>query len=82
MTRARPNREGSRPRPETIELRNEVTAKSVTRKMKARLYNKYVNEVVPALKEKHKYTNVHQIPRMDEDRGEHGHQRVAGKKRD
>jgi large subunit ribosomal protein L5 len=32
--------------------------------MKARLYNKYVNEVVPVLKEKHKYTNVHQIPRM------------------
>ena len=32
--------------------------------MKARLYNKYVNEVAPALKEKHKYTNVHQIPRM------------------
>ena len=32
--------------------------------MKARLYNKYVNEVVPALKEKHQYTNVHQIPRM------------------
>ena len=33
--------------------------------MKARLYNKYVNEVVPALKEKHKYANVHQIPRME-----------------
>jgi large subunit ribosomal protein L5 len=33
--------------------------------MKARLYNKYVNEVVPVLKEKHKYTNVHQIPRME-----------------
>jgi large subunit ribosomal protein L5 len=32
--------------------------------MKARLYNKYVSEVVPALKEKHKFTNVHQIPRM------------------
>jgi len=32
--------------------------------MKARLYNKYMSEVVPALKEKHKYTNVHQIPRM------------------
>jgi large subunit ribosomal protein L5 len=32
--------------------------------MKARLYNKYLNEVVPVLKEKHKYTNVHQIPRM------------------
>jgi large subunit ribosomal protein L5 len=32
--------------------------------MKARLYEKYVKEVVPALKEKHKYGNVHQIPRM------------------
>jgi large subunit ribosomal protein L5 len=33
--------------------------------MKTRLYEKYVNEVVPALKEKHKYANVHQIPRME-----------------
>src|SRR5215470_4607138 len=33
--------------------------------MKARLYNKYVNDVVPALKEKHKYTNVHLIPRLE-----------------
>ncbi|HMP82045.1 MAG TPA: 50S ribosomal protein L5 [Verrucomicrobiota bacterium] len=32
--------------------------------MKARLYDKYVKEVVPALKEKHKFANVHQIPRM------------------
>src|SRR6516165_2225515 len=32
--------------------------------MKARLYDKYVNEVVPALKEKHKYANPHQIPHM------------------
>jgi large subunit ribosomal protein L5 len=32
--------------------------------MKARIYDKYVNEVVPALKDKHKYSNVHQIPRM------------------
>ena len=32
--------------------------------MKARLYNKYVNDVVPALKAKHKYGNVHQIPRL------------------
>jgi len=32
--------------------------------MKARLYNKYVNEVAPALKQKHKYANVHQVPRM------------------
>ena len=32
--------------------------------MKARLYNKYVSEVVPALKDKHKYANPHQIPRM------------------
>jgi large subunit ribosomal protein L5 len=33
--------------------------------MKARLYERYVNEVVPALKEKRKYANVHQIPRME-----------------
>ena len=33
--------------------------------MKARLYEKYVKEVVPALKEKRKYGNVHQIPRME-----------------
>ena len=32
--------------------------------MKARLYNKYVSEVVPALKEKHNYSNPHQIPHM------------------
>lgn len=33
--------------------------------MKARLYEKYKNEVVPALKERHKYANVHQIPRVE-----------------
>jgi large subunit ribosomal protein L5 len=33
--------------------------------MKARLYNKYMTEVAPALKEKRKYTNSHQIPRME-----------------
>src|ERR1044071_6799010 len=33
--------------------------------MKARLCEKYVNEVVPALKEKHKYVNIHQIPRLE-----------------
>ena len=33
--------------------------------MKARLYEKYKNEVVPALKEKRKYTNIHQVPRME-----------------
>src|SRR3954453_1666071 len=33
--------------------------------MKARLYDKYVKEGVPALKEKRKYGNVHQIPRME-----------------
>src|SRR5579864_3567758 len=33
--------------------------------MKARLYEKYKNEVAPALKDKHKYTNVHQIPRFE-----------------
>src|SRR3977135_1724915 len=33
--------------------------------MKARLYERYVKEVVPALKEKRKYGNVHQVPRME-----------------
>jgi large subunit ribosomal protein L5 len=33
--------------------------------MKARLYDKYVKEVAPALKEKRRYQNVHQIPRME-----------------
>ena len=33
--------------------------------MKARLYEKYKSEVMPALKEKRKYTNVHQIPKME-----------------
>jgi large subunit ribosomal protein L5 len=33
--------------------------------MKARLYEKYVKEVAPTLKERRKYTNVHQVPRME-----------------
>src|SRR5438093_13728973 len=33
--------------------------------MKARLYERYVKDVVPALKEKRKYANVHQVPRME-----------------
>jgi large subunit ribosomal protein L5 len=33
--------------------------------MKARLYDKYVKEVAPALKQKRQYQNVHQIPRME-----------------
>jgi large subunit ribosomal protein L5 len=32
--------------------------------MKARLYKKYTDEVVPALKDKHNFQNVHQIPRF------------------
>jgi large subunit ribosomal protein L5 len=32
--------------------------------MKARLFEKYNKEVVPALKEKHNYTNIHQIPKL------------------
>ena len=34
------------------------------RHMKARLYKKYVEEVVPALKARHQYANPHLIPRM------------------
>jgi large subunit ribosomal protein L5 len=33
--------------------------------MKARLYEKYIKEVAPALKEKHRYANVHQVPRLE-----------------
>ena len=32
--------------------------------MKARLYKKYAEEVAPALKQKHSFTNVHQIPKL------------------
>jgi large subunit ribosomal protein L5 len=32
--------------------------------MKARLYKKYAEEVAPALKQKHSFTNVHQIPKF------------------
>jgi large subunit ribosomal protein L5 len=32
--------------------------------MKARLYKKYTEEVVPALKTKHNFKNVHQIPKL------------------
>ena len=32
--------------------------------MKPRLYEKYVNEVCPALMEKRNYQNVHQVPRL------------------
>ncbi|MEO7298888.1 MAG: 50S ribosomal protein L5 [Verrucomicrobiota bacterium] len=33
--------------------------------MKPRLQEKYVNEVIPALKESRKYTNIHQVPKME-----------------
>src|SRR5437016_3854241 len=33
--------------------------------MKARLYDKYVKEVMPTLKEKRNYANPHQVPRME-----------------
>jgi large subunit ribosomal protein L5 len=33
--------------------------------MKSRLYEKFVNEVRPALVEKRQYKNVHQVPRME-----------------
>jgi len=36
----------------------------VNLKMKARLYEKYKNEVMPALKAKHNYSNVHEIPKF------------------
>jgi large subunit ribosomal protein L5 len=33
--------------------------------MKARLYEKYKNDVAPALRQKRNYKNVHQIPRLE-----------------
>jgi len=33
--------------------------------MKARLYERYVKDVVPALKERRRYTNPHQVPRLE-----------------
>ncbi len=33
--------------------------------MKARLYKRYVTDVVPALKQRYQYRNPHQIPRME-----------------
>ena len=33
--------------------------------MEVELYNEYKNQVVPALKQKHGYQNVHQIPRLE-----------------
>src|SRR5208337_4354244 len=33
--------------------------------MKPRLYEKYLNEVRPALREKRHYQNVHQVPRLE-----------------
>jgi large subunit ribosomal protein L5 len=32
--------------------------------MKARLHTKYFEEVVPALKQKHNYGNIHEIPQL------------------
>jgi len=32
--------------------------------MNSRIYKKYTDEVVPALKAKHNYTNIHQIPKL------------------
>ena len=33
--------------------------------MESRLYKKYVEEVRPALMEKRKYTNIHQVPKLE-----------------
>jgi large subunit ribosomal protein L5 len=33
--------------------------------MKSRLYEKYQKDVVPLLKEKHKYSNIHQVPKIE-----------------
>src|SRR5262245_55110349 len=60
LTNAPPNVEWPR-RPH----RKDERTRKAAHPMKARLYTKYVNEVVPALKEKRKYANVHQIPKME-----------------
>jgi large subunit ribosomal protein L5 len=52
--RGRPNARHRQPKP-----RHDLS------RMKARLYEKYVKEVAPALKDKRKYTNVHQVPKME-----------------
>src|SRR6266542_3267284 len=36
-----------------------------TQSMKARLYERYVNDVRPALKQKRGYTNEHQVPKLE-----------------
>jgi large subunit ribosomal protein L5 len=33
--------------------------------MKARLFDKYTKDVVPVLREKHNYSNPHQVPRLE-----------------
>ena len=45
--------------------RRHETKCEIRGEMKARLYERYVKEVVPVLKEKRKYTNVHEVPRME-----------------
>jgi large subunit ribosomal protein L5 len=54
------------PRGAARRRRRRHEAKSEIRsEMKARLYERYVKEVVPVLKEKRKYANVHEVPRME-----------------
>jgi large subunit ribosomal protein L5 len=33
--------------------------------MNSRIYKKYIEVVIPVLTEKHKYTNIHQVPRIE-----------------
>lgn len=46
-------------------LRRREAGFKIRLNMKARLYQKYSGEVVPALKEKRQYTNPHQVPRIE-----------------
>ena len=55
---------GSHPCPSGVFLSLSINFQPSTN-LKARLYEKYVKEVVPALKQKRQYANVHQVPRME-----------------
>ena len=46
-------------------LRRREAGFKIRLNMKARLYQKYSGEVVPALKEKRQYANPHQVPRIE-----------------
>ena len=53
-----------------------MTARPLTSAATApRLKTRYREEILPALQEQFGYANVMQVPRPDQDRGEHGRRR-------